>query len=159
MLGLVPTWGNIVVYITSYFRKYDDSINLQDTFIVFPLTLICGSLLMQVGSVMLDYCHPKIHLLIGGSFFVFAIFVSTFIKNYYFFLFMYAIVGGFGYGIVYILPLKSAYSYFPNKKGLVGGIILSCYGFAGIGWSFLCAFLVNPHNEAASLYLTIGSST
>lgn len=76
MLGIVPTWGNIVVYVTSYFRIFDESITLASTFIVFPLTLSMAALAMQLGAVMLDYVHPKLHLLIGGSIFVFAIMIS-----------------------------------------------------------------------------------
>jgi hypothetical protein len=46
MLGIVPTWGNIVVYITSYLRVHDPMLSLADTFVVFPMTLSMGALAM-----------------------------------------------------------------------------------------------------------------
>lgn len=54
MLGIVPTWGNIVVYVTSYFRIFDPQLGLSDTFVVFPMTLAMAALAMQLGTVMLD---------------------------------------------------------------------------------------------------------
>ncbi len=52
MLGIVPTWGNIVVYLTSYFRLADPEITLSHTFLVFPMTLSVGALSMQIGSIL-----------------------------------------------------------------------------------------------------------
>ena len=158
MLGIVPTWGNIVVYVTSYFRIYDQTITLQNTFIVFPLTLAMGALSMQLGAVMLDYLHPKVHLMIGGSLFVCSIILSGYMTNFYLFLLFYSILAGAGYGIVYMLPLKNAWQFFPNKKGMIGGIILASHSFGAIGWSFFTANLINPNNEMPNLYLNVGNS-
>ena len=86
---------------------------------------------------MLDYFHPKIHLIIGGFIYVCSILASTYMTDFYLFFLFYAVLGGFGYGIIYMLPVKNAYNFFPNNKGLAGGIILASYSFGAIGWSFL----------------------
>lgn len=158
MLGIVPTWGNIVVYVTSYFRIYDDSITLSTTFIVFPLTLAMGALSMQLGTLMIDYVHPKLHLFIGGLIFVISVMISAYMINFYLFLLFYAVFAGIGYGIMYMLPLKQAWLFFPNRKGMIGGIILASHSFAAIGWSFLCANLINPNNEMPNLFLNVGTA-
>jgi MFS family permease len=158
MLGIVPTWGNMVVYITSYFRLFDPNLSLSQTFLVFPMTLSMGALAMQLGSVLLDYLHPRVHLLLGGSIFVFSIFISSFMQDFYWFLLFYAVLTGIGYGIVYMLPLKSAWSFFPGKKGTIGGLILASHSFGAIGWSFFTATYINPHNEAPSLFINVGST-
>lgn len=158
MLGIVPTWGNIVVYVTSYFRVFDSTLSLQQTFIVFPMTLSMGALAMQLGSVLLDYLHPRVHLAIGGTIFVFSILTASFMTDFYLFLVFYAIMTGIGYGLIYMIPLKSAWSFFPNKKGTIGGLILASHSFGAIGWSFFVANSMNPTNEAPSLYLHIGNS-
>jgi hypothetical protein len=117
-----------------------------------------GALTMQLGSLMLDYFHPKVHLLIGGVIFVTSVLASGYMTNFYFFLLFYAVLAGTGYGIVYMLPLKNAWLFFPNKKGMIGGLILACHSFAAIGWSFFCAYLINPDNEMPNLYLNVGNS-
>jgi OFA family oxalate/formate antiporter-like MFS transporter len=114
---------------------------------------------MQLGSVMLDYFHPKLHLLIGGVLFVLSILASSYTEHFIHFIIFYAILGGFGYGIIYILPLKNAYAFYPHKKGMVGGIILASYSFAAIGWTLLSVSIVNPENDVPSLYLNVGSTT
>lgn len=158
MLGIVPTWGNIVVYVTSFFRMHDPEITLQHTFLVFPMTLSMGALSMQLGSALLDILHPRAQLALGGSIFVISILVASFMTNFYLFLVFYAIVTGIGYGIIYMLPLKSAWSFFPGRKGTIGGLILASHSFGAIGWSFFTATSMNPFNEAPSLYLNVGSS-
>lgn len=107
---------------------------------------------------MLDYLHPKVHLAIGGSVFVGSIMVSRYMENFYFFLLFYSIFAGVGYGIIYILPLKNAWLFFPDRKGMVGGIILSSHSFAAIGWTFLTVHLINPNNEIPNLYINVGNS-
>jgi OFA family oxalate/formate antiporter-like MFS transporter len=78
--------------------------------------------------------------------------------DYYFFLLFYAFISGMGYGIIYMLPLKNAYSFFPNRKGLIGGIIMASYSFGAILWSQFSAKTINSTNEMPSFYLSIGNS-
>lgn len=158
MLGLVATWGNIVVYITSYFRLYNPGLLLSQTFLVFPMTLSMAALSMQLGSVLLDVLHPKLHLLLGGSIFMVSILISSYMTDFYYFLFFYAVLSGFGYGLIYFLPLKSAWSFFPNKKGTIGGLILASHSFGSIGWSFYTATSINPFNESPSLNINVGNT-
>lgn len=122
------------------------------------MIIVCGSLFMQLGSLMLDSLHPKLHLLIGGSLFVGSVLVSSYQINYYLFLTFYAFIGGVGYGIIYMLPLKNAYSFFPERKGLIGGIIMASYSFGAIIWSQFSAKTINPTNEVPSYYLSIKNS-
>lgn len=113
---------------------------------------------MQVGSVLLDYLHPRLHLLLGGSIFVLSILISSFMSDFYLFLLFYAVLTGLGYGLVYMLPLKSAWSFFPGKKGTIGGLILASHSFGAIGWSFFTATYINPNNEKPSLFINVGST-
>lgn len=101
---------------------------------------------MQIGAYMLDKFHPKIHAAIGCSIIVLAILFSSYANNFEIFFLLFSVLVGLGYGIVYMLTLKPAWVYFPNRKGMVGGIILSCYSFGAIVLSFLCAELSNPDN-------------
>lgn len=154
----MPTWGNIVVYVTSFFKMHDPSITLQNTFMVFPMTLCMGATAMQLGSLMLDRLHPKVHLAIGGSVFVGSVFVAGYVEDFYLFLLFYSVLAGVGYGVIYILPLKNAWLFFPEHKGMVGGVILSSHSFAAIGWTFFTVELINPENQQPNLYVTVGNA-
>jgi hypothetical protein len=78
--------------------------------------------------------------------------------DFYLFLLFYAILTGVGYGLIYMIPLKSAWSFFPGRKGTVGGLILASHSFAAIGWSFFTAKSMNPLDEVPNLYLNVGNS-
>jgi hypothetical protein len=58
--------------------------------------------------------HPRLQLLLGGSIFVLSILASSFMTDFYSFLIFYAVLTGLGYGLIYMISLKSAWSFFPE---------------------------------------------
>ncbi len=113
---------------------------------------------MQLGSLLLDLLHPRTHLLFGGGLFVGSLLASSYMTDFYLFLLFYGILTGLGYGLIYMLPLKMAWSFFPNKKGTIGGLILASHSFGAIGWSFFTATSINPMNEAPNMYVNVGNT-
>jgi OFA family oxalate/formate antiporter-like MFS transporter len=95
---------------------------------------------------MMDYFHPKVHLMIGGLFFVGSIFIASLVHEYLLFVLFYAVINGIGYGMVYMLPVKNAYAFYPNNKGLVGGLIVACYSVGAVLWIFVSKDIINPEN-------------
>ena len=65
---------------------------------------------------------------------------------------------GFGVGLIYILPLKNAWLFYPNRKGMISGLILSCYSIGAIAWIFISTAIVNPNNESPSLHIFVGEN-
>jgi len=63
-----------------------------------------------------------------------------------------------GLGLCYMLPVKNAWLFYPKKKGMVSGIILSCYSFGAIFWSFLTTYLVNSNNMLPTLVVNNGNT-
>lgn len=57
------------------------------------------------------------------------IFIASFTKSLAAFVCSYGIMCGIGVGITYFIPLVCAWEYFPERKGLVTGIIIGAYGF------------------------------
>jgi hypothetical protein len=51
------------------------------------------------------------------------------------------------FGLLYMTGLKNAWQYFPSKKGLLSGIILSCNSVGAICWTILSKAVANPRNE------------
>lgn len=46
-----------------------------------------------------------------------------------------------------MIPLVCAYKYFPNKKGLITGIIVGSYGLGSSIFNIIATKIVNPNNE------------
>lgn len=136
MTGLTTIWGSITVYVTSYFRaKYDPNLNMADTYIIFPLTITTCALFMQLGAVLMDRMHPRLHMAIGGFIFAFAVFACSFTENFWIFMLFYSFVLGLGFGLLYMLPIRNAWLFYPHKKGMISGIILCAKSFGSIGSS------------------------
>ena len=51
---------------------------------------------------------------------------------------------GCGIGLGYFPLLTTSWQYFPDKKGLLSGIILSCFGSAAFIWTWIGDNMINP---------------
>ena len=57
---------------------------------------------------------------------------------------------GIGFSFVYATAIGAAQSWFPpNRKGLVGSVVVSGYGFGSLFWVPLQTCFVNPDNVKA----------
>jgi MFS transporter, OFA family, oxalate/formate antiporter len=124
---------------------------MQHTYVVLPFTVATGAIFMQFGYYLVEYVHPKVHVFVCGCLFSIPIFISSYVTSFYMFLFLYSFVSGMGYGLVYMLPIRNAWLFFPFKKGLVSGIILMSYSVGAILWIFLSTTIANPRNISPNL--------
>lgn len=49
-----------------------------------------------------------------------------------------------------MIPISNCWKYFPNNKGLVGGIIVSGVGMGTFVFNLVSTYLVNPNSENAN---------
>ena len=66
----------------------------------------------------------------GGTISLGGIFLASFTKSPVIFIILYCMLNGIGCGISYLVPLVCVWEWFPEKKGIMTGIILGGYGFA-----------------------------
>ena len=50
--------------------------------------------------------------------------------------------------------LKYSWQYFPGKKGLISGLIISSYSLGAIIWIPLTKLIANPHNQKPKPFIT-----
>jgi len=70
--------------------------------------------------------------------------LSTFVTNFWLFLISYGMMSGIGCGLNYMIPVCCGWEYYPEKKGLITGIIFSAYGLGSFFYSLISTALVNP---------------
>ena len=104
-LGCFYLWGNISVYITSWLHKYDSSVNVDDTAIVFVIQTVCQAMFMPMAPFLLKYLPPWGLCLIGGFFAIGGVFLSTFMTSYLGFILTYPTFFGLGIGFSYMAPI------------------------------------------------------
>ena len=74
-------------------------------------------------------------------------FIAYLSNNFYVFAFFFVGIPGFCAGIIYIPIFDNAFLYFPEKRGLISGIIASAGGFGGFSFSLLAQLIINPNND------------
>lgn len=100
--------------------------------------IILGSFLVK------NHMNPKLLILFGGSVGIIGCYLSSFVKNYYSFLLLFSVSFGITNGLTYIVPLHIAWMYFPNKEGLLAGIIIGSFGLGGFIYGLVSSYVVNP---------------
>jgi OFA family oxalate/formate antiporter-like MFS transporter len=101
---------------------------------------------MPFGPFLLRRLGPTKSLIFGSSLALMGTFLSSFVTNFNLFMLTYAFFFGFGIGICYLVPVTCSWQYFPNRKGLVTGIIVGGFGFGSFIFSFLSTAIINPDN-------------
>lgn len=59
MVGTFFVWGNIQVYVCSYFRNFNPDLNTSHTFAVLPIQMSFYTIGMAIGAALLSKMHPK----------------------------------------------------------------------------------------------------
>lgn len=54
-------------------------------------------------------------------------------------------------GINYLIPIMIGWNYFPQKKGLVTGLLMACYGTSISAFNLICTALLNPENDPPNM--------
>lgn len=86
-------------------------------------------------------------VLLGGSIYLGGSLISSFMTNFWLFLFFYGAFSGIGLGINYLIPMISCWDYFPERKGFITGLMVSFYGLSSFVNNALSTLIVNPDNE------------
>lgn len=145
-LGCFYLWGNIAVYVLSYFYEFNPNINLGFIFIVDTLLITANTCGYNIGTYLLSSVrlNPRLIVSLGGGFALTGVYLSSFTKSLGPYLSLYTGMNGLGCGTCYMVPLVCAWEYFPEKKGLMTGIIIGSYGFGSFFFSLISTKLVNP---------------
>jgi MFS transporter, OFA family, oxalate/formate antiporter len=148
-LGCFYLWGNIDVYVLSYFHEFNPNLSYGFIFIVDTLLITANSIGYNIGSFLLQSLRlpPKLVVGFGGSFALVGVFLSSYTKRLGPYLSLYTGMNGLGCGMCYMVPLICAWEYFPEKKGLMTGIIIGAYGFGSFIFALVSSHLVNPNKE------------
>ena len=101
------------------------------TFSLLLATLTIGSV---IGGKLAAKYSTRLVVFIGGIILSAGFFIASLVKADYFWLLWvsYGLMGGVGMGFTYSTTIACAQKWYPSKKGLVTGIIVSALGFGGV---------------------------
>ena len=93
----------------------------------------------------------KLILICGGAVSITGFLISSFITNFTLFIIFYGCIGALGCGVCYMAALVVSWEHFPERKGLVTGVIDGGYGLGSLAYVQIARAVVNPDNLEATI--------
>lgn len=75
------------------------------------------------------------------------ILVASLVQEWILFVIFYAGVFPIGVGLLYWTPIICAWEWFPDRKGMISGLIIGAFGFGALIFGFITTAIVNPENQ------------
>jgi len=133
LLGIVIMMSLGTVYSWSIFRiPIEEKFGIGTTQSGFPymVSLASYAIFMLISGRYLDRFSPRAIIIVGGLLVGLGWTLSGFAENIYQLTATYGLITGAGVGIVYGVPMAVAAKWFPEKRGLVVGLVLGGFGLS-----------------------------
>jgi MFS transporter, OFA family, oxalate/formate antiporter len=148
---LIATMGAVLqlvlgtVYAWSFFHKpimetYGWS-NVQVMWI-FSMTIVFLGLTAALGGTILTKTGPRKLAIVGALLYALGYFISAYamsVSSLTLFYLGFGAIGGMGLGLGYVTPVATVSRWFPDKKGLVTGMVIMGFGFGALLMSKIIA--------------------
>lgn len=150
-LGSIYTWSVFASPMAKFIsNEIGQKITAADMAIVYIIANSVGPITMISGGWFNDKFGPKKVILVGGFMFGIGIFLSGFAKSISFLILTYGLIFGLGLGMAYGATISSCIKFFPDKRGLIGGITTAVYGFSSVILPPVVTILVENYNAAVA---------
>ena len=103
-----------------------------DLAIVYTVANAVGPITMISGGFFNDRFGPKKVIFLGGLMFGVGMILSGFAKSVPMLLVTYGLLCGLGLGMTYGCTISTGVKFFPDKRGLIGGVATAAYGLSSV---------------------------
>lgn len=118
--------------------------------LAFTLNLALVPFAMIVAGRLQDRKGPKVVSLVGGIVFGIGIILAGFTNSLTTLYLTYGVLGGFGIGGVYACTIANTVKWFPDKRGLAGGLTAAGFGSGAIVFAPAAAGLISRYDVLAT---------
>ena len=124
LAGLIYAWSVLVIPIANEFTNWSHT-SLSLTFTI-CMTLFCiGGL---IGGILQKKIDVKINVWASGILFFVGFFIASKAQNIITLYMGYGVLAGFASGLAYNSVMSTMSKWFPDKQGLISGILLMGFG-------------------------------
>lgn len=132
-IGSVYAWSIFAEPMAAHLSQtMNTEITAAQLSIVFTVANLLGPITMITGGKINDTLGPERVLLAGGMMFGAGLLLSGFAKNVAVLILGYGIIAGLGLGFAYGCTISNSVKFFPDKRGLIGGICTASYGLSSV---------------------------
>lgn len=150
--GTMYCWGNLISYLPPALKYWDGSTTSTgspDALFVLPLILVSQMTGMPLGPVFEKQLGPRLTASIGALMMGLGVFLASYQTTLSGFVWLYSVIFGLGVGIAYQMPFITGARWFPDKKGMVTGAIISGMGASAFLFNILATKIINPDGANA----------
>ncbi|CAL4147926.1 unnamed protein product, partial [Meganyctiphanes norvegica] len=143
--------GNMMTYMVSYMHKnVSETITYSNIIWVNSITTLSQGLFMVLGGFLEARVGPRITCFIGCSILSSGIMLTsvTIKESLPMVLLTYGLLAGLGISLSYVSPLACGMKWFPDKKGLINGLIVAGFGLGALGSTNFQTLYLNPENKS-----------
>ena len=132
-IGSLYAWSVFSAPMAEFFNSVNGtSLTAADLAIVFTLANSIGPVTLISGGFINDKLGPRWVVFAGGLMFGLGMIISSLAKGVPVLLVGYGLFCGLGMGLVYGCTISNSVKFFPDKRGLVGGIATASYGISSV---------------------------
>jgi len=148
-IGAVYAWSIFSKAFTSNFAaKHGFGLSKTDAAIPFETTIGMIFIGTYIGGRIQDKIGPRLVALTGGVIYSVGIILASLAKtngDLGLLVATYGVIGGFGLGLAYIVPLAMLQKWFPDKRGLITGLAVGGFGFGAVITAPIAQRLLDSH--------------
>lgn len=150
-LGSIYAWSVFASSMAEFLSAHTGlALTTGDLAIVYTIANSVGPITMISGGWFNDKFGPKKVILVGGIMVGAGMILSGFATSVSMLIVTYGLIFGLGLGMAYGTTVSSCMKFFPDKRGLIGGITTAVYGLGSIVLPPIVTAIVAMSNAAAA---------
>ena len=131
-IGSVYAWSVFAKPEAVWLSSFGRELTAGDLAIVFTVANSVGPITLISGGFINDKLGPKWVIFSGGLLFGAGMILSGFATTLWQLVIFYGLFCGLGIGLVYGCTISNSVKFFPDKRGLIGGIATASYGISSV---------------------------
>lgn len=132
-IGSLYAWSVFAAPMAEYFNSLNGgNLTTANLAIVFTVANSVGPITLISGGYINDRLGPRWVIAAGGVIFGGGMFLSGLAKGMPLLLIGYGLGCGLGMGLVYGCTISNSVKFFPDKRGMIGGIATASYGISSV---------------------------
>lgn len=123
--------------------------NNANAALTFSFLLAMLSVGGTIGGKLQDKIGSRITVIIGGLILTLGFFCASYVTASapWLLWITYGIIGGIGMGFIYSITIACAQKWYPDKRGLITGLIVSALGFGGVVFTPLVEWTIHTFGK------------
>ena len=159
-IGAVYAWSVFSSALQDAEAAPDWALSKVEASLPFTITIAMIFIGTYIGGRIQDKKGPRVVALAGGVIYALGILLASVASGadqLWLLIAGYGVIGGFGLGVAYIVPIAMLQKWFPDKKGLITGLAVGGFGFGAVLTAPVAEWLIGREpSEPTRAFLYLG---